>query len=162
MDYDDSASAIDSGASIATQPVSPPMIPFSSNPAHAVQGLISFSKSDNVKLHRKGTSRLNNDPFNCVPEDLHQVLKTHNDRATESQWNDDAVGIIKIPDDPITTTKYTKLLTNHRELDLEDVLKFKESYIDTPTRAAQDTNRLYRCLIGSLSKAGRTKVMVWE
>ena len=94
MAYDDSASAIDSGASIATQPVSPPMIPFSSNPAHAVQGLISFSKSDNVKLHRKGTSGLIDDPFDSFPKYLHQFLKTLADRATELQWNDDAVGVM--------------------------------------------------------------------
>ena len=41
MDYDDSASAIDGGVSIATQPVSPPLIPFALNPEHAVQGVIT-------------------------------------------------------------------------------------------------------------------------
>ena len=107
-------------------------------------------------------SRLNNDPFGFVPEDLHQFFKTLTDCATELQWNDDTVGIIQIPDDPIKTTEYTNLLTNQGEFDLEDVLKFKESYIKTPTRAAQDTNMLYHCLIGSLSKVGRTKVIVWE
>ena len=56
MDYDDSASAIDGGTSIATQPVSPPLIPLALNPAHTVQGVINFAKSDNVKLHKKGTS----------------------------------------------------------------------------------------------------------
>ena len=147
MDYDDSASEIDGGASISTQPVSPPMIPFALNPAHAVQGVINFSKSDNIILQRKGTSRLNDDHFDCVPEDLHQFLKTLADRATEFQWNNDAVGIMQIPDDPITTTNYTNLMTNHRELDLEDVLKFEEAYLNTPIRAAQDMNMLYHCLI---------------
>ena len=42
MDYDDSTSEIDGGASIATQPVSPPLITFVLNPAHAVQGVINF------------------------------------------------------------------------------------------------------------------------
>ena len=65
---------------------------------------------------------MNDDPFDCVPKDLHKFLKTFADRATEFQWNDDAVGIMKILDDPITTMKYTNLLTNHGELDLEDVL----------------------------------------
>ena len=54
------------------------------------------------------------------------------------------------------------LLTNRGELDLEDVLRFEKSYINSPTRAAQDINMLYHCLIGSLSKVGKTKVMVWE
>ena len=52
-----------------------------------------------------------------------------------------------IPDQPILPTKYTNLLTNHIELDLEDVLRFEKSYINSPTRAAQDTNMLYHCLI---------------
>ena len=162
IDYDGSASAIDGGDSIVTQSVSPPLILFALNPAHAVQGVINFAKSDNVKLHRKVTSRLNDDPFDCVPEDLHQFLKKLADRATEFQWNDDAVGIMQIPDNRIKTTKYTNLLTNHGKLNIEDVLKFEELYINTPTRAAQDTNMLYHCLIGLLYKAGRTKVMVWE
>ena len=42
MDDDDMESAIYGGASIATQPVSPPLITFSLNPAHAVQGVINF------------------------------------------------------------------------------------------------------------------------
>ena len=162
MDYDKSESAIDGGDNIATQPVSPLLVPFELNPAHAVQGVINFAKWDNVKLHRKGTSRLNDDPFDCVPGYLHQFLKTLTDRSTEFQWNYDAVGIMQILDHPITPTKYTNLLTNHGELGLEDVLIFEESYINTPTRAAQDTNMLYHCLIGLLSKSGRAKVMVWE
>ena len=81
MYYDNSASAIGGGASIATQPVSPPLIPFAFNPAHAVQGVINFSKLDNVKLHSKGTSVLNYDPFYCVTEYLHQFLKTLADLA---------------------------------------------------------------------------------
>ena len=113
MEYDDSASSINGEAGISTQSVSPPLIPFALNLAHSVQGVINFARSDNVKLHRKGTSRLNDDPFDCFPEDLHQFLKTLADCATEFQWNNDAVGIMQIPDDPIKTTKYTNLLPNH-------------------------------------------------
>ena len=82
MDYDDLAYTIDGGDSIATEPVSPPLIPFVLNPVHAIQGVINFAKSDNVRLHRKGTSRLNDDPFDCVPEELHQFLKKLADRDT--------------------------------------------------------------------------------
>ena len=49
---------------------------------------------------------------------------------------------MQILDNPIKITKYTNLLTNQGELNPEDVLKFEESYINTPTRAAQDTNML--------------------
>ena len=163
MSDDDAASAI--VASVATQPViphSPTIVLFALNPSRAMQGVINFAKSNNVKLHKKGTPRLSGDRFDCVPEDLHQFLKTLSDRATEYQWNDDVLGILMILDNPILPTKYTNLLTNHGKLDLEDVLRFEKSYINSSTRAAQDKNELYHCLIVSLSKAGRTKVMVWE
>ena len=76
MSDDDAAYAIDIVASVATQPVIPPLVQFALNPAHAIQGVINFSKSDNFKLHKKGTSRLSDDTFDCVPKDLHQSPKT--------------------------------------------------------------------------------------
>ena len=88
MSDDDAASDIASVSSVATQPViphSPHLFPFALNPAHDMQGVINFAKLDNVKLHKKGTSRLSEDLFDCVPEDLHQFLKTLSDRATEYQ-----------------------------------------------------------------------------
>ena len=103
MSDDETASSIASVASVDTQPVipqSPPLVLFALNPAHAMKGVINFTKSDNVKLHKKGTSRLSEDPFYCVPQDLHQFLKTLSDRATEYQWNNDVLGILMIPDHP--------------------------------------------------------------
>ena len=102
---DDSASDIDSIASVDTQPVIPPLVPFALNPAHSMQGVINFVKSDNIKLHKKGTSQLSDDPFNCVIEDFHQFLKKISDHATEYQWNDEVLGISMIPDHPILPTK---------------------------------------------------------
>ena len=127
MSDDDAESSIASVASVATQPVirhSPPLVPFALNPTHAIQGVTNFSKLDNVKLHKKGTSRLSEYCFDCVPEDLHQFLKTLSDRDTEYQWNDEVFEIFMIPDHPILPMKYTNLLTNHGELDLEDVIIF--------------------------------------
>ena len=158
---DDAASDISGVASVATQPVIPPLVSFALNPAHSMRGVINFTKPDNFKLHKKGISLFSDDPFDCVPQDLHQFLKTLSDRATEYQWNDDVLWILMIPDHPIFLTKYTYLPTNHGELDLEDVLIFEKSYINSPMCAAQDTSMLYHCLIDSFSKVGRTKVMVW-
>ena len=63
MSDDDTASIISSVASVSNQPVIPPLFPFALNPAHAMQGVINFVKSDNFKLHKKGTSWLSDDPF---------------------------------------------------------------------------------------------------
>ena len=150
MSDDNTASAIASVASVATQPFiphSPPLFLFALNTTHVMQGVIKFAKLDKVKLHKKGTARFSEDRFDFVPKDLHQFLKTLSDRPMEYQCNYDVLGILMIPDHPILPTKYTNLLTNHGKLDLEDVLRFEKSYINSPTCAAQDTNMLYHCLI---------------
>ena len=141
----------------------PGAVPFALNPAQAITGVIDFTIDSNVKLHKRATSKLSDDLFDCVPEDLNQFLKTLSDRASEYSWNDEVVGIMMIPEDPTDpSTVYKNLLTNHGEITLEQVRRFEESYIMTATRAAQDTSMLYQCLMASLSKQGKTKIMVWE
>ena len=130
MSDDDAASVISSVSSIANQPViphSPPLVPFALNPSHAMQGVINFAKLDNIKVHKKGNSQLSEDRFDCVPEDLHQFPKTLSNRAMEYQWNDEVLGIFMIPEHPILPTKYTNLLTNHGELEIDDDIRFEKS-----------------------------------
>ena len=92
-----------------------------------------------------------------------QFLKTLSDRATELSWNDPIVGIIMIPEDPTNlSTVYKNLITNHGELMLEQVRRFEEYYTNYPSKDAQDVGMLYSCLMASLSKLGKTKIMVWE
>ena len=138
-------------------------VPFALNPAQATVGVIDFTRESNVKLHKRATSKLSEDLFDCVPEDLNHFLKLLGDRSSEFSWNDPIVGIMMIPENPADyDTTYTNLLTNHGQISLQRIRTFEESYINTPTRAAQDTDMLYHCLMSSLSKVGRTKVMIWE
>ena len=140
-----------------------PVIPFALNPAQAITGIIDFTVDSNVKLHKRATSKLSEDLFDCVPEDLNQFLKTLSDRASKYSWNDNVVGIMMIPEDPSDpNTDYKNLLTNHGEITLEQIRRFEASYIMTSMQAAQDTSMLYLCLMSSLSKQGKTKIMVWE
>ena len=57
MSNDDAASAIASVASVSTQPVIPPIVPFVLDTTHVMQGVIKFVKSGNFNLHKKGTLR---------------------------------------------------------------------------------------------------------
>ena len=45
---------------------------------------------------------------------------------------------------------------------LERVQQFEEYYTNDHSRAAQDSGMLYSCLMASLYKVGKTKIMVWE
>ena len=68
-----------------------------------------------------------------------------------------------IPEDPANvSTVYRNLITNHGEITLERVRRFEEYYTNDPSRAAQDAGMLYSCLMASLYKVGKTKIMVWE
>ena len=51
-------------------------VPFALNPDQAITGIIDSTKDSNVKLYMKATSKLSEDLFDCVPEDLLQFLKT--------------------------------------------------------------------------------------
>ena len=138
-------------------------VPFALNPPQAITGIMDFTKDSNVKLYRKSTSKLSEDLFNCLSEDLLQFLKTLSDRATELSWNDPIVGIIMIPEDPTNvSTVYKNLITNHGEITLERVQRFEEYYTNDPSRAAQNAGMLYSCLMASISKVGKTTIMVWE
>ena len=64
---------------------------FALNPAQAITGIINFTKDSNVKLYRKAMSKLSEDLFDCVPEDLLQFLKTLSDRETKLTWNEPIV-----------------------------------------------------------------------
>ena len=116
-------------------------------------------------MHRRVTSKLAEDTFDCVPEDLYQFLKELGDRAAEYSWSDEIVGILMIPkpsNDPALPVRHVNLLSNHGEISMEDIRIFENTYIKGNSRSAQDCNMLYTCLMLSLSKAGKSKVVIWE
>ena len=85
-------------------------VSFALNPAQAINGIIDFTKDLNANLYRKATSKLSEDLFDYVPEDLLQLLKTLSDRATELSWNEPIAGIIMIPEEPTNVSTVYKLL----------------------------------------------------
>ena len=66
------------------------------------------------------------------------------------------------PEDPSdVSTVYRNMKTKHGEITLEWVRRFEKYYTNDPSRAAQDAGMLYSCLMASLYKVGKTKIMVW-
>jgi S-adenosylmethionine/arginine decarboxylase-like enzyme len=54
------------------------------------------------------------------------------------------------------------LLELHGSIFIESICEHAETYIATPTRAAQDSIQLYECLVRSITKEGRDKVTIWK
>jgi len=133
---------------------------FSLSPAGAIQGPIRYDTSDGRKLYKDATSKLSDDLFDCVPEDLFQFLKVLEDRAREFNWTN---GILSIPVDVNTPdTRHDDMLTLYGQIDLQRIKAFEEQHIKEPLRRAQDTNMLYKCLMKSLSSEGKSKILIWE
>ena len=152
-----------SDSSEATAPVAQVQNPvFALTPATAVDGIIDYSTSAGRKLYATATAKVEEDLFDCTADDLYGFLRAVKDRAREFGWDQTGVGILSIPDDPTNPTSFKSLLEQHGEITLQEIHEFEESYIDQPSRSAQDTAQLYRCLMASLSKDGKRKILVWE
>ena len=137
-------------------------VTFSLTPATAIGGIIDYSTNSGRKMYASATAKLEEDQFDCVAEDLYSFLKALKDRAREFGWDTYGVGILSIPDDPINPTDFKSLIDQHGEIELETIRNFEESYIGESVRPAQDTAQLYRCLMASLSKEGKKKILIWE
>lgn len=137
-------------------------IGFALSPAMANNGIIDFSTVQGRKMYSSATSKLSEDLYDCNAEDLYAFLKAIRERAREYGWDTEGVGIMSIPDDPQNPTSFKSLIDNHGEVDIDQVREFEESYIRGRSRSAQDAAMLYRCLMNSISKEGKRKILVWE
>lgn len=135
---------------------------FSLTPAMAVGGIIDYSTSAGRKLYSAATAKLSEDLYDCNAEDLYAFLKTLRERAREYGWESQGVGIMSIPDDPNNPTEFKSLIDNHGEIDIDSIREFEESYVQGQSRSAQDAAMLYKCLMNSISKEGKKKILVWE
>ena len=143
-------------------PVAPNPVPFSLTPATAHGGILDYATAVGRKLYSNATAKLEEDQFDCVADDLYSFLKALKDRAREYGWDEPGVGILSIPDDPVNPQEFKSLIDSHGEIDLQTIQDFERSYLQGQSRSAQDAAQLYRCLMASISKEGKKKILVWE
>ena len=134
-------------------------IPFALSPALSVTGFINYSTAEGRKHFERSMSKLSDDYFECETDNLHMFLDSLAERAIEMGWEIPGVGITDVLLDPTNpNSDYINVLTNHGELTLEQIQAFEATYIHLPTRAAQDTYALQRCICNSASKSVMKKV----
>jgi len=153
-------------AAFASEPTSKPESSFALTPASAIEGTLDFKTKMGQKIYDLGTKPL--DPieqYDCVQEDMYAFLKLLIARSNEMGWNDEYFGITRIPKEGLEgwgNPETDDLLTNYGEISFERIKQHELTYIDNPSRAAQDTYMLFRCIWNSLSRIGRNKVQIWE
>jgi len=136
---------------------------FALSPAMAIPGIIDFASTTGKHIFRFATEKLDEELYDCKPDGMVQFLQSLTVRATEYGWDDDVAGILQIPEDPADLLSDTdNLIESYGMITLETVRTFEASYIDRQIRPAQDTYLLYKCLMKSISKEGKSKITIWK
>ena len=77
-------------------------------------------------MNRRTKKELEDELYDCVPQDLFNFLELLNNQATEFHWSD-KFGIMMIPKDVVgANMDYVNLITNHGEINLNITIFFKK------------------------------------
>ena len=82
-------------------------------------------------------------------------------KATKFQWEGDIPGILDIPSRKYNSRGhdiYKNLLESDGKCDISFLILYIDTYIDLETRAAQEDEILFKCMINNLSSEGKVKV----
>jgi phosphotransferase system HPr-like phosphotransfer protein len=90
---------------------------------------------------------------------LIQLLKEVKDRADEMGWTKLILNIVTTNEHRIVYEE--DFMGNYGTITLDDVLSSERMYIFEQTRKAQDTYMLYKCLMASLTKEAKKKILIW-
>ena len=138
-------------------------INFALSPTLAVAGIIDYTSREGRNIFTYATTKLDEELYDCKPEGLYQFLQAIKGRAHEYGWDDDIGGILHIPEDVLDIASPTNnLLESYGMISMEQIRAFEETYIDQHVRPAQDTYLLYKCLMNSISKEGKSKIIIWS
>jgi hypothetical protein len=137
-------------------------VPFALTPAVAITGVINYRKTSGRKLFESATSKLDEELYDCKPEGLYQFLQSLSQRAQDMGWSGDD-GILMIPEDPFDAdSDLVYLVDNYGVVDLAQIRSFEEQYLIGNSRASQDNYQLFKCLMNSISKEGKNKILIWK
>ena len=138
-------------------------IAFALSPAMAIPGIIDFTSRMGKDVFRYSTEKLDEELYDCNPDGMIQFLQSLSVHAMEYGWDNEITGIVHIPDDPANPMADTNnLIESYGILTMESVRAFEASYIALEIRPAQDSYMLYKCLMNSISKEGKSKITIWK
>jgi hypothetical protein len=130
---------------------------FGKSPAAVSVGRdLDMTNEEDKKLYYRGASRFvaKNELFDLSSGRFLTYMERLGDRATEYGWNEEVLGILNIPEDPLNAAgDMDNLLLNYGTISIDRVRAFEETYIHLPIRAANDTDMLYKCQMASLSES---------
>ena len=134
-------------------------VQFALAPGLAEVGVLDYSTASGAKIYRAATQPLMEDLFDCEPQGLKVFLACLEDRSIINGWDP----ILDIPENALNPNDNLRnLIHKFGQITLQEVQDHARLYVGYQERAAQDSMQLYQCLMASLSKEAKAKVMVWK
>jgi hypothetical protein len=139
------------------------MAAFALNPAQALDGVIDYSHVGGRKMYGYAIRKLDEELFDCNSEGLYQFLQVLGNRSSEYGWDDINDGVMNIPEnneDPNAIEH--SMITGYGQVTLAQIRIYETTIVDTISRQAQNSYMLHQCLMNSISKEGKEKILIWE
>lgn len=145
----------------APAPAIPAPVVFALVPAQAQQNVIDYASREGMALYRQATASLysGTEAFDCESDQLDNLVTLVGDRVAQMGYNQLMTVIDR--SDPAAPVQ-RNFMDNFGDFTLDDVIATARTYIQTPTRIAQESAQLYFCLRNSLSEAGLARMAVHE
>jgi hypothetical protein len=137
--------------------------PFALVPSAANNNVLDFNSRMGMSVFSSNTKSLyrsDDERFDLQSEGLQTFLSLVSRRITSASW-DVNVPVVNDANHRLNGPFYN-MVTQHGQLDLPHLADFCLTFIDTPTRAAQDNMMFTETLLESLSLVAVQKVMSWS
>ena len=132
------------------------VVRFALTPERAIAGVIDMSDTAGRKIFEHATRALTKQAFDCDSDGIFGFVESVRARASTEGWQKTG-GILQILDlnDP---TEIQDLLQLYGTVSLEAINAHALTYVDKPTRNAQNSLMLAIVIRESLSEQGRSKI----
>ena len=126
-------------------------------PGQAMRGVLDYETNKaHHYLYRNATKPLEEELFDCTPDQFFQMMKSLEERGNALGWTKaDGILWVKRNERPDIN-----LLDNYGSVTLKEIQTYERTYWDTGNRKSQDDRMLYECLMASLSTDGKSRVNV--
>lgn len=134
----------------------PAAIRFALSPATYSSELLNFGNNNDIKLYAKGVLSLD-EKFDMRPKHLKLFLEELSIKADAYGWND----VLDIPmnhEHPLDDID--NLITSYGTITVERVRKHAATYVKRENRAAQDSRMMYHCIMASLTKEAKERIVL--
>ena len=139
-----------------------PEINFALTPGLSTEGILDFTRKSDRSHFGYATKALDDEHYNCTPDEFYQFIQSLKDRSNEYGWDTDT-GILSIPINANDSNSVRRnLLDKYGTIELKTVQDYARTFIGLRVRKAQDDRMLFHCLMNTLSKDGKRKITIWR